>query len=102
MAKSKISDNEMIRYLRLRGLTNGSGLGFHSGMMDIIADRFEELQASYPQSNWRETGVKTDGGQHIYRCASCGRTVNSYRSTAKSINEEYPYCHCGCEMINPY
>lgn len=31
--------------LRKRGLTNGSSLGYHSGLMDEAADLIEELQA---------------------------------------------------------
>ena len=38
-----MTDIEMIQELRKRGTTNGVVLGYHSGVMDIIADRFEEL-----------------------------------------------------------
>ncbi|MBQ3514311.1 MAG: hypothetical protein IJA32_11045 [Lachnospiraceae bacterium] len=38
-----MTDIEMIQELRKRGTTNGVVLGYHSGTMDIIADRFEEL-----------------------------------------------------------
>lgn len=92
MAKRRtLSDNDIIRYLKKQ----------NDPMMDRIAERLEEITAKHPQSNWRETEKKTAGGQHIYRCAACGKTVASYRS-ATMVNMDYPYCHCGCEMINPY
>ena len=38
-----MTDNEIIKECRKRGLENGGSLGFHSGFMDIVADRLEEL-----------------------------------------------------------
>lgn len=38
-----MTDNEMIKYLRDHGLTNGCSLGHHSGTNDLIADRLLEL-----------------------------------------------------------
>ena len=45
MSDKKLTDNEIVKECRKKGLQNGSTLGFHSGFMDIIADRFEELIA---------------------------------------------------------
>ena len=41
--KTTVSDEEILRYLRLRGLRSGTSLGFHSGMMDTVSDRMEEI-----------------------------------------------------------
>lgn len=38
-----MTDNEIIKECRKKGLQNGSTIGLHSGFMDIVADRFEEL-----------------------------------------------------------
>lgn len=38
-----MTDSEIIKECRKRGLQNGSALGFHSGFMDMVADRLEEL-----------------------------------------------------------
>lgn len=35
---------QSVDYLRSKGLANGNALGFHSGMMDDIADLIEELK----------------------------------------------------------
>lgn len=40
-----MTDSEIIKECRRKGLQNGSVLGFHSGFMDIVADRFEELMS---------------------------------------------------------
>lgn len=40
-----MTDNEMIKYLRTKGLGNGASLGSHSGKIDLIADRLLELLA---------------------------------------------------------
>ena len=43
MCNRQLSDSEIIKECRNKGLQNGSTLGSHSGFMDIVADRFEEL-----------------------------------------------------------
>ena len=38
-----MTDLELVEECRKRGLQNGASLGHHSGLMDIVADRLEEL-----------------------------------------------------------
>lgn len=99
---SKIrNDEDMIKTLRKHGLGNPSALGYHAGWCDVIADRLEELLTqSQPIGNWRETGRRTPGGQYVYSCSCCGRTVNSYKTKSGLVPEEYPFCHCGAKMSN--
>ena len=46
-----MTDNDMIKYLRTKGLGNGACLGHHSGTMDLIADRFIDLLAENNRQN---------------------------------------------------
>lgn len=40
------------------------------------------------------------GWSSVYVCSRCGRNVTMPETLAsKTINEIYPYCHCGAKMI---
>lgn len=57
-----MTDNEMIKYLRTKGLSNGASLGSHSGTMDLIADRFIELLA---ENNRQQAEIERLEQSHI-------------------------------------
>lgn len=40
-----IEIENLVEQLRARGLTNGSSLGWHSGLLEEAADALEKLQA---------------------------------------------------------
>ena len=48
---------QSVEYLRSRGLKNGNALGFHSGMMDDIADLVEEMQKIIIDKDYEILGI---------------------------------------------
>lgn len=38
-------------------------------------------------------------GYLTYHCSECGREINSKYHGKTSLLKEYPYCHCGCRMV---
>lgn len=50
--------NEIVKVLRLRGLTNGTSLGMHMGICDIAADMIEELSAKVEEYEPQIAGLE--------------------------------------------
>lgn len=46
-------------------------------------------------AHWIDNGIDYRGA-NWYKCSNCGRTVCEHYSMV--VDEEYPYCHCGCKM----
>ena len=47
-----------------------------------------------PQGEWVLNGI-SEVGKDWYKCSICGRTIHTNENQLK----EYPFCHCGAEMI---
>lgn len=45
-----------------------------------------------------EKEIKTDGDYDVYKCSLCGRKIVCDRYPTKSVEELFPYCHCGAKM----
>lgn len=58
--------------------------------MDEISKADTERHA-----HWIDNGIDYRGA-NWYKCSNCGRTVCEHYSMV--VDEEYPYCHCGCRM----
>lgn len=65
-----MTDNEIIKECRKRGLENGSALGFHSGFMDIAADRLEELRS---ENNLQKAEIE----RLSKKCLKCGEKTTT-------------------------
>ena len=78
------------------GLTNGSAIGRHGGIADIIAEALAAIPAADVAPVQRGSWVDADisGVQH-YRCTACGE----YIEATWMANFDYRFCpNCGAQM----
>ena len=87
MCNRQLSDSEIIKECRNKGLQNGSTLGSHSGFMDIVADRFEELLVENERLREEiciQHKIIDERGAEILRHDRCIRTLHEKLETAKA------------------
>lgn len=78
------------------GLTNGSAIGRHGGIADIIVEALAAIPAADVAPVQRGSWVDADisGVQH-YRCTACGE----YIEATWMANFDYHFCpNCGAQM----
>lgn len=63
--------DEVVKELRRRGLSNGTTLGYHSGLFEAAADMIESLQAQLAEAQKREKAAVEDLVA-IGDCRTCG------------------------------
>lgn len=61
---------ELINKLRRQGLSNGTSLGRHDGMMDAAADEIERLQQEKEQL-WELVVLAVEDMTENYKCHIC-------------------------------
>lgn len=96
--------NNLIVRLRHRGLSNGSTLGTHSGIMDEAADAIEELLCLVDAATkekkigyWARGGAWSEHLGHLWGCSCCGTEQHWSREDPAKNWENY--CgFCGAKM----
>lgn len=72
-------------------------------MLEVFAIAKEALEQGLNTGHWilnDNQGVQAVG-YLIYHCSECGREISSKYHGKISLLKEYPYCHCGCRMVEP-
>lgn len=68
----------------------------------LLKERVDKIPSATPQTgHWvldDNQGVQPVGSL-TYHCSECGRKISSKCHGKLSLLKEYPYCHCGAEMI---
>lgn len=79
---------ELINELRRRGLSNGTSLGRHDGIMDAAADEIERLQ----QENEQLRKHNKEAMQLLNKAIDCLRNADNCNGCKYAIDAEP--CHC--------
>ena len=99
MADEYIRRDDAIKIAERYGLANGSVLGRHSGLADVIARDISELPAAdvaeVVHGRWIEP-TRLYYGAKQYECSIC---CSDTFWKKHSITEKYPCCpNCGADM----
>ena len=98
------------------GLSNGSTLGRHSGMVDWLLGELQNAPTIDPENlrpkgRWEihchstyDSWTQETDEEFYLECSVCKRQVWDIDYMAvqnddrQKLIEKYPYCHCGCKM----
>lgn len=63
---------------------------------------FEQLISLEPKTgHWINIEDRTDWYDATYKCSCCGRELMTPYDLKDNLYNDYPYCHCGCRMVEP-
>lgn len=51
--------------------------------------------------HWEKKEDRTDWYDAAYKCSCCGRELMTPYDLKDNLYNDYPYCHCGCRMVEP-